>query len=43
MMNNYYNTSNIRCTLLGNKIADLSDEVGASPVGAVPITSSIST
>ena len=32
-----------RKTLLGNKIADHSDVVGASPVGAAPTTSSFST
>ena len=35
--------SNIRRTLLGNKIVDHSDVVGASPVGAAPTTSSFST
>ena len=39
----YYQTSNIRCTLLGNKIVDHSDVVGASPVGAAPTTSSFLT
>ena len=39
----YRKTSNIRCTLLGNKIVDNSDVVGASPVGAAPTTSSFST
>ena len=34
---------NIRRTLLGNIIADHSDVVGASPVGAAPTTSSFST
>ena len=33
----------IRRTLAGNKIVDLSDVVGASPVGAAPTTSSFST
>ena len=37
---NYRQVSNIRCTLLGNKIVDHSDVVGASPVGAAPTTSS---
>ena len=32
--------SNIRRTLVGNKIVDHSDVVGASPVGAAPTTSS---
>ena len=35
--------SNIRRTLVGNKIDDHSDVVGASPVGAAPTTSSFST
>ena len=35
--------SNIRRTLVGNKIVDNSDVVGASPVGAAPTTSSFST
>ena len=39
----YRKTSNISHTLLGNKIVDNSDVVGASPVGAVPTTSSFST
>ena len=39
----YCKTSNIRCTLVGNKIVDHSDVVGASPVGAAPTTSSFST
>ena len=39
---NYRQTSNIRCTLVENKIVDHSDVVGASPVGAAPTTSSIS-
>ena len=41
--NNYRKTSNIRRTLVGNKIVDHSDVVGASPVGAAPTTSSFST
>ena len=40
---NYRNVSNIRRTLVGNKIVDHSDVVGASPVGAAPTTSSFST
>ena len=36
-------TSNKRRTLVGNKIVDQSDVVGASPVGAAPTTSSFST
>ena len=39
---NYPETSNIRRTLVGNKIVDHSDVVGASPVGAAPTTSSFS-
>ena len=38
----YRKTSNISRTLVGNKIVDNSDVVGASPVGAAP-TSSLST
>ena len=34
--------SNISRTLVGNKIVDNSDVVGASPVGAAPTTSSFS-
>ena len=36
-------TSNINRTLVGNKIVNNSDVVGASPVGAAPTTSSFST
>ena len=39
----YRKTSNISRPLLGNKIVDNSDVVGASPVGAAPTTSSFST
>ena len=39
----YRKTCNIRRTLLGKKIVDHSDVVGASPVGAAPTTSSFST
>ena len=39
----YHQISNIRCTLVGNKIVDHSDVVGASPVGAAPTPSSFST
>ena len=39
----YRKTSNIRRTLVANKIVDHSDVVGASPVGAAPTTSSFST
>ena len=40
---NYRRVSNISHTLVGNKIVDHSDVVGASPVGAAPATSSFST
>ena len=39
----YHQVSNISRTLVGNKIVDQSDVVGASPVGAAPTTSSFST
>ena len=39
----YCQTSNISYTLLGNKIVDHSDVVGALPVGTAPTTSSFST
>ena len=39
----YRQVSNIRRNLVGNKIVDHSDGVGASPVGAAPTTSSFST
>ena len=39
----YRKTSDIDGTSLGNKIVDYSDEVGASPVGAAPTTSSFFT
>ena len=39
----YRKVSNIRRSLVGNKIVDHSDVVGASPVGAAPTTSSFST
>ena len=39
----YRKVSNIRRTLVGNKIVDHSDVVGASAVGAAPTTSSFST
>ena len=39
----YRKVSNIRSTLICNKIVDHSDGVGASPVGAAPTTSSFST
>ena len=38
-----FTVSNIRCTLVGNRIVDHSDVVGASPVGAAPTKSSFST
>ena len=38
----YRQTSTLSCTLVGNQIIDLSDIVGASPVGAAPTTSSFS-
>ena len=41
--NGYRETPNISRTLVGNKIIDNSDVVGASPVGAAPTTSSFST
>ena len=39
----YRKTSHISRTLESNKIVDNSDVVGASPVGAAPTTSSLST
>ena len=39
----YLQTSNISCTLVGNKIIDLSHVFGVSPVSAAPATSSITT
>ena len=39
----YRKASNISRTLVGNKIVDNSDVVGASPLGAAPTTSSFST
>ena len=39
----YHQTSNISCTLVGNKIVDHSHVVGASPVGAAPTKFSFST
>ena len=36
----WHQTSNISCTLVGNKIVDYSDVVGALPVGTAPATSS---
>ena len=43
VLRSYRQVSNIRRTLVGNKIVDHSDVVGASPVGAAPTTSSFST
>ena len=40
---NYRETSIISRTLIGNKIVDHSDVVGASPVGAAPTTSTFPT
>ena len=39
----YREISNISGTFVGSQIVDHSDEVGASPVGAAPTTSSLST
>ena len=39
----YRKTSNISRTLVGNKLVDNSEVVGASPVGAAQTTSSFST
>ena len=39
----YRQVSNISGTLIGNKIVDNSHVVGASPVGAAPTTSWLST
>ena len=39
----YRQTSNISHTLVGNKIIDHSDVIGASPVSAAPTISSFST
>ena len=39
----YRQVSNISRTLVGSKIVDHADVVGASPVGAAPTTSSFST
>ena len=41
--NTYRQISNIIRTLVGNKIVDHSDVVGAAPVGAAPTTSSFLT
>ena len=42
-MTTYRKTSNISRTLVGDKILDKTDVVGASPVGAAPTTTSFST
>ena len=39
----YRQVSNIRRTMFRNKIVDNADVVGASPIGAAPTTSSLST
>ena len=39
----YRQVSNIRRTLVGNKIVDNSDVVGAAPTGDAPTTSELST
>ena len=39
----YCQTSNINCTLVGKKICDHSDVVGAAPTGDDPTKSSFST
>ena len=39
----YRPTSNISSSVVGNKLVDYSDVVGASPVGAAPTTSSFPT
>ena len=43
VLNTYCQTSNIKHTLIGNKLVDHSDVVGASPVDAAPTTSSFLT
>ena len=43
MNEGYRLVSNIRRTLVGNKIIDHSDVVGSPPVGDAPTTSSFST
>ena len=43
MTTTYRQVSNIRCTLISNEIVDNSDVIGASPVGAAPTTSELST
>ena len=39
---NYRQNSDLSRTLVGNKLVDQTDVVGASPVGAAPSTSSFS-
>ena len=43
VIQSYRQVSNIRRILVGTKIVDYSDVVGASPVGVAPTTSSFST
>ena len=43
LVQRYRKTSNISRTSVGNNIVENSDEVGASPVGTAPTTSSFST
>ena len=43
LVEHYRQVSNIRRTLVGSKIVDHLDVVGASPAGAAPTTSSFST
>ena len=42
-ISSYHQISNIRHALVGNKLVDHLDVVGASPVGAAPSTASFST
>ena len=39
----YCETSNVNHTLIGNKVIDYSDVVGALPVGTAPTTYTVST
>ena len=39
----HHHTSNLSHTLVGNKIFDYSEVIGASPVAAAPTTSSFQT
>ena len=43
MFDNYRKISSIRRALVGNKLVDHSDVIGASPVGTAPTTSLFST